>query len=1351
MAILRRMDGQMSYNGIFDNHLYERNFFEQEILQSLPEIDEPGKIFDRLAELQNRIVAGDTEANLDIAFTAPLLKELGWPNAYQQNFKFHGSKKIPDFLLFSGINDKRVFQDAPKDDKPFRRIASVWEDKSENVTLDNGKTDASNPYFQLVDYLMYLRLPYGFLCNGHEIWFVDNSEIFSEKRYLAVNFDRLVESRNTSALRIFMGLFSHKAHFPPEDTEPPALRVATESVKRREQSEEELRNVIYGLNGRDSFFEKCGAFLFKAQKDQDPSTLTELYKNCLYFTFRLIFIAFFEDRHRSILRHHSGYNKISLMGIYHNVKKLVEEGNPVGYEAWDNLQRLFQTLDEGNRNLDIPLFDGGLFARHIAKMLDQPKVMTNSEVLLLLDMLYGESGSSYMRDFSSLSVIQFGRIYESLLEFEFRIAEETLYYFTYKEKKKGKTESIDGYFDTEDYGNIKGSKKCDITSPVIEYRKGELYLVGGKNSRKQSASYYTPQSLSRPLVKAALDDAVAKLGEEGSLLDLRILDNACGSGHMLVEALQYLTQLALGRIESDSKLKLILDDEKVRINDTLNELGLLGLGIDVDEFAILKRILLKRTIYGVDLQPFAVELTKLSLWIETFVFGTPLSFIEHHIKTGNSLIGVPMSRVRDRLAVGSQANLMDQNITKSFNALGEIFKKLSALQDTTATDIKTSKDIYQKEIKPQLEEMSKYFDLLNAADMLLAESTADRKMADDPPPTGNAPGDAWKKAYMTSADEKKKDAAGFIGHYGMFAQELRDHKRTWKKTEALINEMREKYSFFNWQLEFPEVFSAPDNKGFHVIIGNPPWDKTKFSDPDFFSQYRSNYRQLSNREKQRIAAELLAKQFIRDLYENQENNVLSTNEYYKERFPLSKGEGDGNLFRFFVETNLGLLRKGGTLNYVIPTALWIDDGSTALRKQIIERFWLRSYYGFENREKLFPDIDIRYKFGLMQIEKPAGTMHESEKNAVTRFMLTSPSELEDMDSTFTYTLDDILVTSPRWYALMEIRTRRELDIMRKIHALGYPYLEPDWIDFRRELDATNDKKIFHEHRAEGMIPLYKGACIWQFDSEYWNRAGEENENEYWLDTEEFDKHLISKERRRLIDDLYAQMNVSGKKAKSKTVLDALELKTQYELDKYIVPDRHFPRLAFRAIASDTNERTIIASIIPAGIGAQNSLWTSIPKRYVLQGRIAKITGQNFMSLFFAQAFFNSIVFDWVMRCSIAINVNKTYIWRMPMPQPSSTEIEDDPNLLKLAQNSLRLSAFYNEKAFEKLFPQFGLDASDRITQTKIADMTKRENDAIIIKMYGLDKSDVEVILNTFTVMNGNHPGYGAALLEILDE
>lgn len=175
--------------------------------------------------------------------------------------------KNPDYFLFASGQDKHTFLASPNADKARKTPFSIWEEKAENVKLDNGKTDSSNPCFRFIDSLVHLRLPFGFLGNGHEIWYIDNSDIFSEKRYLATDFDRLVQSRDVNALRIFLGLYGHAGHVAPGDEESPAEQVAKESLKRKSQSEEELRNVIYGRNGRESLFEKCGSLFFQGTRE----------------------------------------------------------------------------------------------------------------------------------------------------------------------------------------------------------------------------------------------------------------------------------------------------------------------------------------------------------------------------------------------------------------------------------------------------------------------------------------------------------------------------------------------------------------------------------------------------------------------------------------------------------------------------------------------------------------------------------------------------------------------------------------------------------------------------------------------------------------------------------------------------------------------------------------------------------------------------------------------------------------------------------------------------------------------------------------------------------------------------
>lgn len=1322
---------------IFENHLYERNFFEHELPSLAQEVPGGDAVLVKLKDLCSHIPQCGNETQLEDDVIVPVLRLLGWPLLRRQRITVQGKQMEPDWTLFKDEQSLQAFKNAPDDQKPSDGIVSFLESKHWDKLLDTGKADRKqNPYFQLLEYLNFARLPLGFLSNGHEWWLVDNRQISANKRYVRVHLDRLTDEEDLASLRLFFHLFGRESHIRQEQAECSGFEDAARVERlRREASEDDLRKVIYGIDGRASLFEKVGQALYAVASNKAQEGLSYIFGNALYFTFRLLFIAYFEDRHWDILKAHSNYPRLSLRKLYKDLPR----DDPRDYTGWDSLQTLFDTLNRGKPNFAIPLLNGGLFDDERAPLLALPRIMDNDQLRQVLDLLFiiADTGGR-LRDFRTLSVTHLGTIYEGLLGFEFRIAEENLVYLEYQQKgKKGApTDHLDGYFDVYDATRIRADAKC-LVRTSIDLPKGCLYLVSSKNSRKTTASYYTPSELSLPLVRRAIDHALARLEPEKSILDLRILDNACGSGHLLVECLSYLTRCALERLaaadddaRTDPRLAEVLATEKSRIEEVLHGMGFSGALAEADELAVLKRILLKRSIYGVDVQPFAIELAHLSLWIETFIFGTPLSFIEHHVKSGNALIGTTRGRFAKNLArTGQQQNLLNDEISQTFAKLNQVFYSLNRLQDTTAEDVERSKLIFKTEVRPALQRMNLLLDILNATDMMMAEGDVEYEAAKK----------TKDKDAQTAAKRKKDEAESLRKKLVRISQSLLNG--TEPELRKTLDAYRQRYHFFNWGVEFPEAFAmlTREECGFHVIVGNPPWDKTKFADPDFFSQYRSNYRSLSNSAKKTLQTDLLAKSYIAQRYRAESKHALVVNTYYKTMYPLNAGEGDGNLFRFFVERNLGLLAAGGSLNYVLPTALLTDDGSTELRKHILQGCRLLAFDGFENRKKLFPDVHPCYKFGLLQVEN---TRPEDEAAPMRcRFMLTSPATLTDPDTAFDYTLADIRATSPRHWAFMEVaHGRTDLEILSRIYG-RFPALDPEWLDFRTELHATNDKRIFHEKRKPHFLPLYKGASIWQYDSRF-------AEPEYWLDPEEFDAYLRNKEISRLIDDVYPQLTPNDKKSKEHNVLSALGLHQRAELGAFITPDREYYRLGFRDIARDTDERTLIATVLSKDIGAQHTMWLCTPKRYILDTDVRRVI-TKFVSLkriFYAQVLFNSLSIDWLIRFSASIHVTKSVLMRVPMPQPTDEELRNNPVYMEMVRNSLLLSCHYNKEKFSPLLADYDLTETAIPTTAKQTDMLKIRNDILVAGLYGIEYADMEHILKSFNVLHNKKPGYVAALL-----
>lgn len=1285
----------------FTNRLYESNFFHSVLPGMIADTQEKQELYAAVKNLYSgKNLSALNEAQLEDSIIKRMLVLLGWAPLYQEGKIFQGVLEEPDWTLFASEADKEAYL---AHDKETRRdllegVVSFCESKAASKSLDTGKASKKeNPYRQILHYLTYARKDFGFLTNGREWWLVDNRAVTSDKKYLRVALADILRDDAYEAFCLFAHLFARSAYVPDIAAEKAEFdKIAQAEASARLAVEEDLRSVIYGTDGKDSLFERIGAALFAVTaEDASPENLRLVFENSLYMVFRFLFIAYFEDRYGSQLQGHP-YYAYSLHKLHEDLDR-----RPDSFTGWNDLQTLFATLNAGNANLGIPLLNGGLFDDQKATLLHQTRVMNNAVLASVLDDLFlfrpeGDQHGLLRRDFRSLSVTHLGTIYEGLLEFEFRVAEEDLAYITYSIKEKNGTKTFDGFFDSYDAAQLTKLKANILNERPLA--KGSFYLVSRQNSRKASGSYYTPSSLSLPLVRRAIDHHLAQVG---SALDLRILDNACGSGHLLVEAINYLTLRALAHIETDAALAAGLEEEKSRIAKTQAELAALSHAkpLEVDEADIVKRLLLKTVIYGVDIQPFAIELAHLSLWIDSFVFGTPLSFIEHHVKSGNSLIGATKKDFDAFLTEGGSLSLFTTDLNDKFQQLHKVCVQLNSIQDTTREDIERSKELYRSQITPILREMNLYLNLVNTRNMMLHEGKKKEAQA------------------LTQGDVIPKLVAGQNN-----------------ALLVLIGQYRSRYGFFNWEVEFPEVFAGKE-PGFHVIIGNPPWDKTEFSDPDFFAQYRSDYRSLSNSQKKQLQADLMAKPYIREAYKEQKGWRTAVNEYYKEHATACRG-GKGDTSRFFVDRNLRLLTPGGTLNYVLPTGILTEDGSATLRKHIFAEYSILAFDGFENNKGIFPEVHRSYKFGLLQVAR----VKNPEQQAMMRFMLTAPDALQSTNGAFAYSLEDVKATSPEFMAYMEVqRGRSDIDILSKVYSSFRP-LAPDWLDFRVEMNSTTDKVIFLEKATTYSLPLYKGEMIWQYESLF-------GKPEYWLEPDSFDAHLQQREISRLIDDVLPQLVAPAKQTKEQTVLKALGLKERAELSRFVQPDRRFYRLAFRDIARDTDERTLIASLLPRNLGAQDTLWMSIPKHYRFDAanRTIGVEVTPLPRLFFAQALFNSLAVDWILRFSAAIHVTKSLLTRLPLPQPSDEELRDNPVYVELCRNSLLLSLCHNPTGFQPLQADFCLADTDIPATPKQADMLRIRNDHLVARLYGLSKMQFEHMLSSFTVMRKKRPEYARAV------
>jgi hypothetical protein len=1292
---------QTDIKNYIDNNLFTRHYLEDELpLLFKPEEAKP--VFEALLaafdEEKFRLLS---ENQLEAEWIAKILGCLGY--AFQTQFRklSFGKTLIPDFALFANAELKDAGYS--QDNADCTNVLAFCEAKAYDIVLDNKKIDLKSPHFQLIDYLTKLKINFGFLTNGKYWRFYDVSQNVANKVFFEINLTDIFKAKDFEAFLYFYTIF-HLDRFKTKDGAP-ALHTLVEGNKIAIANvERDLKAVIYG---KDSIVEQFGRSLYRRLgADTD---LGEVYQNAVTFCFRLLFVAYFEDKfHDTLFDLHFYYRRKSLHLLLDRIAKIEDYPDP-HYSAWSELQHLFQILDKGEPNLDIPLLNGGLFSAEKAKFLQTPKAINNADLRQILDLLL-LSDKKTRRDFRTLSVQHLGNIYEGLLEFEFRlVVDSALYYLIYTEA--GKT--IEGYFDAYDYAAIKANKK--ITNlQELKYSKGDIYFSDRSSNRKTTASYYTPPAFTQYMAKEAI--AYAQL-RQPNILKWRILDNACGSGHFLIETLDQVTRLAyelIGDKEQETPEVLALRhtfaEEKQAVFASVRQV--LGFDIEIDEISLLKRLMLKKVIYGLDLNAFAVELSRLSLWLDTFIIGTPLSFIEHHIRQGNALVGSTKAELTEALGAN---NLFKENILTKINDLVGQLLAINDLRDNNAQDIASSKATFQR-LAPALARLNRILNLITYQKMLPF---------------------VYDKATAKTQAEAVKFA---LDNPNDFFEQDNAHELSIE-----IDKIAQQYLFFNYEIAFAEAFADPEDSGFHIVIGNPPWDKTKFDEAEFFSVWRSSYRTMLQSEKAATRATVLDYPLAAREYAARKDYITATNEYFKAYFPLNRGAGDNNLFRLFLEHNLRLVHPDGSLNYLTPSAWTYEDSSITLRKHIFEQYQTRYFYQFENREKIFDRVDSRYKFAAYQIA-PNAAAAQLDTHIRTRFMQTDIKVLLGQENIIPYPIADIVGLSPLHSSLFEVRTAQDLAILRKLYGKFEP-INTEYIDFRRELDMTNDRDIFLETCANPAQDwaLYQGKMIHQYNSKY-------DTPNYWVNCGTLKLRLQSVEIYRLVNDIYEQLPLENKKkGKRESVLLYLGMREDTELLPFLDFDFNYVRLAFREIARNTDNRTVISTLLPSSLTANHKINFSAPKKYVLTSdkKILSVP-ISIERVLFVNAVFNSFVFDYAIRFLVDISVSKTYLMRLPLPQPSDVELKTNP----VYQRIVRLAAILNLYtagigAYGDMAAALGIVAGDLPTTQKQRDKIAVEIDCAVARLYGISKEELAHLVSPayFKIFNEQNAGYIAMLLE----
>ena len=677
----------------------------------------------------------------------------------------------------------------------------------------------------------------------------------------------------------------------------------------------------------------------RAGPEPGRGELDSIFAQAMVIIFRLLFVDYAEDRDLLPYRTNFEYKTHSLTSI---AQRLVDDAknNKTEYgtsnDLWIDVNQIWRAVAGGNSDWGVPAYDGGLFSSDTGRNPIGAAIaeisLTNSEFApALRSILVDEGPEGFgLVDFRSLSAREFGTIYEGLLESNLSVAP-----FDLCVQRRGK--------------NVGMYRPVHAVSDEIVVRKGEIYLQNRLGIRKATGTYFTkPFAVNHILDHAlnrALDQHIERLeefrqsGDDAGLakafFDLRCADIAMGSGHFLVAAIDRI-EARLSAYLAEHPIAAV-SNELGRLNSVARDaLGPAAASVEIETAALLRRQIARHCVYGVDVNPIAVDLARVAIWVHTFVPGLPLSFLDHNFVCGNSLTGVgTMADIEEAFSLGERESvgetLFATHARRQIEAAESDLERLGITSDATRAEVEeavAAHNAAMKAIKPA----KKIFDLI----------TANRAGACSLP--------------LTLDDSE-------IEHL-------------WGRPEVQL--VLEQFRPIHFPAVFPEVFLRGKHSGFDCLVGNPPWDKLVVNREIWWGRLLPGVRSLPTAQK-RAQVDQLANE--RPDLVNEYENARSSTEAYKRliRISFSLGAGDTDLYKSFAWANLNVARAGGQVGLILPRSAISDAGMAGWRKSLIDHIGKAPPLGktpllsiatlINHKGWVFPGVHNSYTVALVAITR----------------------------------------------------------------------------------------------------------------------------------------------------------------------------------------------------------------------------------------------------------------------------------------------------------------------------------------------------------------------------------------------
>ena len=1267
-----------------------------------------------------------TEADL----IRPILELLGWSHYLPQQATARG-EDVPDHLLFEDAESKaRANQRTVPGDRYLDALL-VQESKRFGLPLDGrdraGRLYVGTPHGQILRYLATAesvsdgRIRWGILTNGDRWRLYDHRARPRASGYFEANLPALLEQGDEEGLRRFFLLFARRA-FTLQDGATATFieRAIAEGKRYEEKVAEDLSQAVF-----DDAFPR----LLNALAKEAPSAdLREIRDAALIFLYRLLFVLYAEDR-GLLPVNDPRYDDYGLRRrVRDDIARRMAEGDTFSSTAgnyYNRLMELFRQIDGGDRSIGLPPYNGGLFAEEAAPLLARVRLADSETAPVVFGLShFGHRGDGQAKfvNYRDMSVQQLGSIYERLLERE------------------------------------------PVRDPA-----GNVSIQLNRFARKDSGSFYTSQELVdliveqtlKPLAEERLRAFEAKAEDLSSdrrtkadrladlvqidpaeaVLDLKVLDPAMGSGHFLVTAVDFLSDYVAELIEYVPAVPDWLDEPYE--SPLVGRIARIRQGIlhraaesewvideaQLTDQAIIRRMVLKRCIYGVDKNRLTVELAKVSLWLHSFTVGAPLSFLDHHLRCGDSLVGLRVGDGTDELRrlgglIASSAIQGAENAVAGMELIEE-------MSDADVAEVRESARLFEG-VDQATSELRRVLDCLCALRWLTAGMKKRQRNEFETRGLLEVVGAYPAKAYSLLAEGP--GAIDPTSAAGSDDAGLSRFAELWRDARALA----ERETFLHWEVAFPGVWRhwqrrSPEG-GFDAVIGNPPWDRIKLQEVEWFATRDPELARAPTAAQRRIGikkrrnrGEPLAAAF--DEAKRRADSLLALFRTSGD-YPLL-GRGDINLYSLFVERALKVLKPGGLVGLLVPSGIYADRTAAPFFQSMSSGGRVAGLFDFENRRlgagqpPFFPDVDSRFKFCALVL----GGDERSFAETRCGFFLDSAGDLSDPERCFPLSPVDFTRVNPNTGTAPVFRTRRDAEITRGIYE-RHPVLVDRsgggerrvWpVRYNRMFDMTNDSHLFRtaaELEAAGCYPIAGNR---------WKRGEEE-----WLPL--YEGKMVQAYDHRAANVVVNPENLN-RPAQPREATLAEHVDPCWSPDPQFwvaADDLAWPEgldwaVAFKDVTAPTNVRTMIAALVPrSGVG--NTLPLLLP------GGVGPAPG-NAEALWLLAANFNSFVFDFVARQKVqGQHLNWFIVEQLPVIGPKDYErrfgdktardlVRD--HVLRLTRTAHDMEPFANDLGYDG--PAFDWDDEERRH-------LKARLDALYFLLYGLSRDEAEHVLGTFPIV-----------------